>query len=105
MAGIQITQKTMLAMIAESGSDAAAATAVGLSGTLLLIGTFLKNKTPINSEWIPLILIGLAVPSYIIMVWPVNFLGIVMAVGAAFSAVGMHSSAKSNPLKSKPPQS
>ena len=68
-----------------------------------MIGTFLKHQTPINHNWIPTILVVIAIPSYIAMTWPVDFNAVVMAVGSALSAVGMYSSAKSNPLKPKPP--
>lgn len=81
-------------MILESGSEAAGGLAVGLSGVLVMLGAFLKNNTPIDNNWIPLILLVVAVPTYVAMVWPVDFNGAVMAVGAALSAVGMHNSAR-----------
>lgn len=78
----------ILGMLVDSGSPASGGLAIGLSGTLITLGFFIKNNTPINDDWIPMILLLIAIPGYIIMVWPVDFLGVVMAVGSALSAVG-----------------
>jgi len=88
-------------MIVESGSEAAGGLAVGLSGLWIALGMFLKNKTPINPDWIPLILLILAIPTYIIATWPVDFNSVVMAVGSALSAVGLYEGTKSTKAASQ----
>ena len=75
-------------MILESGTTEAAGVAVGLSGLLLTFGVFLKNRTPINTEWIPMILLVIAVPVYTALSWPLSWESGIMAVGSALSAVG-----------------
>jgi len=91
----------IFAMIAESGSAGGAGIAVTLSGVLVMIGVFLKNQTPLNDDWIPLVLVCLAIPSYLVAVWPPDFNAAVMAVGSAFSAVGLYSATKSTAAAKK----
>jgi integral membrane sensor domain MASE1 len=91
----------ILAMIAESGTPAAGVSAVTLSGILVTLGVFLKNRTPLNPDWIPLILVIIAIPVFIVWTWPVDFNGCVMAVGSALSAVGLYESTKSTAAAKK----
>lgn len=88
-------------MIVESGTVEAGGLAVGLSGTLVMLGAFLKNKTPINPDWIPMILLIVAIPTYIGLTWPVDFNGAVMAVGSALSAVGMYEATRGTKAATK----
>lgn len=82
-------------MIGDNAIVDAGGLAVGLSGILVMLGAFLKNNTPIDNNWIPLILLVVAIPTYLAMTWPVDLNGAIMAVGAALSAVGMHNGTRS----------
>ena len=75
---------------------------MGLSGILLAFGVFLKNKTPINTEWIPMILLVIAVPVYLAASWPVDWNSGIMAVGSALSAVGAYELTRSTKNATQP---
>lgn len=80
----------------ESDTALGGGTAAGLAGILMMLGGFLKHHVPgLNSDWIPVILLAIAVPTYIALTWPPTVLSVVMAFGAALSAVGMHSGTRS----------
>lgn len=82
-------------MLVESGTNEAAGAAMGLSGVLLMLGTFLKHNTPLNNDLIPMILLPVGIVAYCAMSWPLDFNGIVMAVGASLAAVGAYETTKS----------
>lgn len=86
----------------ESDTALGGGTAVGLAGLLMMLGAFLKHRVPgLNSDWIPVILLVVAIPVYISLTWPPNLNSIIMAVGSALSAVGMYEATKSTATAAK----
>ena len=82
-------------MLIESGTNGAAGAAMGLSSVLIMLGAFLKHQTPIDNNWIPLILLVVGTVAYSAMAWPLDLNGAVMAIGSALSAVGIHTGTRS----------
>ena len=91
-------------MLIETGTTEAAMSAPALSGVLIALGAFLTKFTPIKRDWIPLILLVLGTGAYLGLSDTITVETIILGVGAALSAVGIHSGtrATANAIKPNP---
>lgn len=88
--------------VIEQGTDQGMGMAAGLSGALVALGAFIKNYTPINSDWIPSIILVLGVVAYVSTAGPITLSTIITGFGLAFAAVGVHAGTKSTVSAVKP---
>ncbi len=75
-----------------------------VSALLVALGAFLKNSTPLRNEWIPSVLLVVAIVATLGLTgaWT-SFSVWIQAIGAGLAAVGLHSGtvATMGALKSK----
>lgn len=94
----------MIAMIAQQGTTGALGLAATLSGVLVALGLFLKHQTPLNPDWIPLVLLVLGMAAYLGSVWPPSVDSIITGLGVSLSAVGAYSGTKATTAAIKKPK-